>query len=410
MVDQIKTRSDVGKAKQLTSEQLETFFKLTSESEISLATLTKLFGYTQEADALYNPSDYFKLPKNRLYNASETMTTVGRYVFNKIVLTSKTGPLVGYVNYRMTDSGIGKLDGVYASLLLDDKITSQDYVDYLDKMEWLGFSIVRFVNPSLTTDLIIPPDTIKQQKKELLEKYKDKFYAADPKTVSMVEKTLLKSAKEELKDKPDMDIYNSGSRGSFGNNYKNVNIFRGLIPDVVDPSKMHVSSASLSEGIPPEEQTLYANIATIGASSRALATRQGGYVAKQLASSFQGIVLDKHGSDCHSNKTVNMLLTSGNYSMFKERYIVDRGKLVLLDDNTKNRYLNHMCKFRSPMFCQSKTGICNKCAGELYYKLGIKNVGLIVNLVGNALVSLSMKSFHDMSVKVKTINLDDYID
>ena len=96
--------------------------------------------------------------------------------------------------------------------------------------------------------------------------------------------------------------------------------------------------------------------------------------------------MGEKGSDCHSTNYIDILLTNSNYGLFEDRYLVDRGKLVLLDDTTKGKYIGKMVHFRSPMFCNYGDQVCNKCAGELYYKIGIKNVGLIMNLVGGAIV------------------------
>lgn len=132
--------------------------------------------------------------------------------------------------------------------------------------------------------------------------------------------------------------------------------------------------------------------------------------AKKLSKSFQGIELDAKGSDCHSKKTVRIKITKDNYNLLKERYIVTAKGNVLLTDETKDTFMDKTVNLRSPMFCKSKTGICNVCAGELYYKLGIKNVGLILNLVGGALVTLSLKSFHNLSVSLNSIDIDKFID
>lgn len=60
------------------------------------------------------------------------------------------------------------------------------------------------------------------------------------------------------------------------------------------------------------------------------------------------------------------------------------------------------------MYCRNSI-ICNKCAGELYYKLGIENVGLVSNVIGSSMTTLALKAFHDTSVKLKEINVLDYV-
>ena len=102
-------------------------------------------------------------------------------------------------------------------------------------------------------------------------------------------------------------------------------------------------------------------------------------------------------------------MTENNYDLFKYRYILDSDKLIYLEDSNKDKYMNKLLKFRSPLFCQGDK-ICNKCAGELYYKLGIMNVGLVANNIGSVIMNKALKQFHDLSIKLKEINIDDFIE
>jgi hypothetical protein len=131
-------------------------------------------------------------------------------------------------------------------------------------------------------------------------------------------------------------------------------------------------------------------------------------MSKQLTSAFQGITLDKHGSDCGTTKTLKVTLTKENVGIFKFRFIVEGKKLVLLTSENIDSYIGKTVNMRSPLYCKSKK-MCNKCYGELPYKLGIVNIGLTFNAVGEKLKNLSMKAFHDMTVKLNNINIEDAI-
>lgn len=61
------------------------------------------------------------------------------------------------------------------------------------------------------------------------------------------------------------------------------------------------------------------------------------------------------------------------------------------------------------MFCQGDK-ICNVCAGELYYQMGIENIGLISNIIGSSITTLALKQFHDTSIKLQEIDVFNYID
>lgn len=176
----------------------------------------------------------------------------------------------------MNGDKIGWLDDKMSELLLDDKITCTDFSNYIDKMQWLSFSISKFLNASLTTNMIIPPDNVIKRKKELIEKNKDAIKNGDVTKVVEIENELIELSKKAVKDLPDYQIYESGSRGSFKNNYKNTSLMRGAIKNLDDPTKIMVSTSSLEEGIPPEELHSYAEILNNASYSRAISTADGG--------------------------------------------------------------------------------------------------------------------------------------
>ena len=373
--------------------------------------IKSLLANTVDGDAPFDATDSFVLPKGRYYNKENVTTTVGRYIFNLVTLTERTGPHVGYINFPVNGSGMGKIEAKMSDLLMNDIISVEDYSNWIDRLQWLGFSISDYVSPPLTTDLLVLPEKVKKRKQELLSKESnvEALNNKDIITASKIEKELLDMSKEELKDLPDMDIYDSGSRGSFGNNYKITAVSRGVVPCVSHPERVNISMASLDEGIPPEERYIYADVLTNASASRSLMTRNGGYEAKKLAAAFQGIVFDKKGSDCGTRLTVPLLVTEGNKKLLTDRYIMVNNRTTLLTSNNIDEYVGKTVSLRSPMYCRNPK-YCSKCTGELYHKLGIENVGLIANVIGTSMTTLSMKAFHNATVKLKEINYEDYID
>ena len=139
-------------------------------------------------------------------------------------------------------------------------------------------------------------------------------------------------------------------------------------------------------------------------------TQEGGYIAKQLSSSFQSVRLDKAGSDCGTQKYLDITLNEYNAKEYLKRYIVNsKGELILLTTENIDTYIGKKVKLRSPMFCLSKA-VCSKCAGELYYQLGLENVGLTYSRVGTALLNMELKQKHDQTIKTTRISIFDYID
>ena len=94
---------------------------------------------------------------------------------------------------------------------------------------------------------------------------------------------------------------------------------------------------------------------------------------------------------------------------FLDRYVLEaNGQLTLLTADNIDNYIEKEIILRSPLFCKSDC-ICNKCAGEFFYKMDIKNAGLMTNTMAGVLMNASMKKFHDASVKFSKIEISNYI-
>lgn len=410
MANKAETRYN---SKRISAANINLLYSLSSEGEngvVTLPILQKLFAYTKKQDPLFQPNDYFLMKAGTLYNKNDVETTAGRFIFNKVVISEKVGNIIGYQNYEMGDDGVGKLDKIMSNLLLFDKITSSDMATYLDRLTWLGYSTARFLNPSLNTEMVIPDKSVTQVRDDTAD---DMIKAAENGDLDYINKKtneMLEVGKRSVKDKPGYEIFSSGARGSFKNNWKNVNLSRGIIPDFIDPSKYNYSKYNLYEGIPAEEQDIYANIGVSGSNSRAIATQNGGYTAKKLSAAYQGVKVAPRHSDCGTSQTLPVTITQPG--MFIGRYIVENGKMILLDESNIDKYKGRKVMMRSPLFCRNKMsdGFCNYCIGDTPYNVGYENVGLAsAAKVGNRLVSLSLKAFHDSTVNVKDIDIDDYI-
>ena len=98
-----------------------------------------------------------------------------------------------------------------------------------------------------------------------------------------------------------------------------------------------------------------------------------------------------------------------NKEMFKYRYLIDgSGNLVYLTEKNIGKYVGQNVKLRSPLYCKGDK-ICSKCAGELFYKMGINNAGLLTSTYSGVLMNRSMKTFHDTSIKFSKIDFEKYI-
>ena len=117
-------------------------------------------------------------------------------------------------------------------------------------------------------------------------------------------------------------------------------------------------------------------------------------------------MLDDYGSDCGTKRTLDVKLTNTIKKDYMYRYIVaDNGSLVLLTPENMDKYVGKTVKMRSPMMCVGEK-ICNHCAGDLFYKLGIKNAGLTASRVATTLTRLNINFFvfPYRNIRVKTLS------
>ena len=111
---------------------------------------------------------------------------------------------------------------------------------------------------------------------------------------------------------------------------------------------------------------------------------------------LQHIILDDPGSDCGTTRHIEMDVNDENIGMIMYCYAInDDGSLEEITSKNRDKFIGKRVKLRFSSMCESKTGICNKCAGNLFYRLGIRNIGASTPQIPSKLKVLSMKLFHD---------------
>lgn len=358
----------------------------------------------------HKTDDCFIVPPNtygaeKKKNKNSFTTTLGLWFFNKLFIEKELFDLFGYIN--KPDIGkkqIGKMNQDLSYAVLEDKITLDALKHFQLKLQVM-MGIVSILSPNYSTGMLTVNDKIDKKKLELVKKYKDELQSGNEVIAGEIEKELLNYAKELLKDDISMDIWDSGAIGSFDNNFKNMFIMKGAILDT-DPSRgFNISTSSYMSGISKEDYVILANSLPNGPYARAKKTEVGGYLEKLFMQAFQHVTLDKPDSDCGTKKYITVALNKDNIKDYMYSYIIQGDKLIELNSDNMNKYIDKTVKMRFTSMCQSKTGVCNKCVGNLYYKLGIKNIGMSTPKIATNLKNKSMKSFHDSSVKLHSIDV-----
>ena len=398
----------VRKSKHITNpKDVDYILSLSEEQAASKNTIMELFADFGDGPR-FNTYDTIDIPKGSYgktkKNKNEFTTTIGLYIFNKGCIEDMSD-ILGYINEPITADKYDEINELVSYAKLEDKITIQQLKDFIMQSQ-IYMSCTSALAPSHTMVLLLISDKIEKKKKQLIkEKYGDAIKNKDIKAMDALDKELLDYAKELLKDDPSVDMFNSGARSSWGNNFKNMYVSRGTVK-LTDDSYDIITSSYMS-GLSKEDLVKANDAAVGGPYSRAVKTKEGGYREKQILYGLQHVKVLKPGSDCGTNRTINVTLTKKNIKNWMYSFVKQGSNLVEITSDNKDKFIGKTVKMRYFSLCESKNGICEKCAGTLFNRLGITNVGLASDIFGSRLKNTSMKQFHNTTVKFSNLDIEE---
>jgi len=364
---------------------------------------------TNKKKARYNTWDKFTIPANYFYDKhGEIETTIGRFMFNKYVLEG-SGVIAAtkIVLDVLGKKGLSTLDDRIADLYMNDVITRPQFNAYVDRRDNLGYWLNGMLVHTISPKMAKPLKEIEVRKKELYKKHAEAIANNDINVMHQIEVELVDYAKEILKDDPGMELYDSGDL-NFGANYKNNAILKGPVFNKLTNEFDFVGS-SFMNGIEIKDLATHANGILAGQFPASIATQEAGYMGKKILALLQMAIIDEPGTDCGAKSLIPITITERNKRDLKYSYIVVGGQLQLLTDENINSYIGQIVMMRSPMSCTSKK-ICSICAGQLFYKLDIRQAGLFATQLSHSLLNLGLKTKHISLVELYSINPDTCIE
>ena len=402
---------DPRKSKEIINEAEKKKFLELKEEDITTSFIMETFGNFGDKPKYY-PYDLIRIPEDSYgpkgkRNKKPFMTTLGLWIFNKYFIEKDLFNVFGYISESVNSDLFGIINQKLSYAVLENKVTVDQLKNYLNKTQ-KTMPYVHILSPNHTEKMLTCTKAIDKKKAELYKKYKDKVDIGDEVACNEMEQELLDFAKEYMKDDPSMDLFLSGARGSFGNNFKNMFVMKGVIadPDPNAKQKYHMALSNYMDGISPEEYTLFANSLAAGPYARSVKTADGGYLEKLFLVALQHIVLDPPGSDCGTTNHINVTLTKKNIKEFMYSFMIEGSKLVELTSDNCDKYIGKTVKMRYASMCKSKTGICEKCAGTLFYRNHKTNIGTATTVIPSTLKNVSMKAFHDSVQKLTEMDID----
>lgn len=379
-------------------------------AEINYSWLQRMFAghHDRETNMMHDPN--FK-PTSKIvltkdlypYVKQPTETTIGLLILNRYLL-EQFGILkfLGYYNKPIDKKGLENLNTEVNNLVLEDKITTDDLVNYIDARDRLGFWCSGFLATSITPALLLPMENVKKRKAELFKEHAADLASDNPVKQIMannaIEKELMGLVRENLKNDAGYDFYRSGD-GNLDNNYKTINVMRGAVFDNA-MKRYHVVDSSLMEGIKPRDITPFSNSNVAAAYPSAVGTAEAGYMSKQLIALLQSEhISSDENSDCGTQSTIPITVTEKNKQYLIFRNIKEGGKIKQTTLHNINDYIGKTIHMYSPQCCCGKT-ICAKCVGRLFYDMAggkVVNVGMLMPVITKKILDLKLKSKHDLS-------------
>ena len=388
-----------------------------TQKDITYSTIMRLFG-SFNGKSLCHQYDTFTVPAGaykytnengkEVSNTNAFVTTIGIFLYNVFLIRDfGFGFLFGYINENIGKKRFNKMNQTLTYALMEDKINTKVYSDYLNYTQFL-MPYETVLSPNQSEAILTCTKAISKKKDELFKKYKDKIDAGDVSIAEIIEKELIAWVKETYKDDPGLDGYLSGAGGTMENNFKNMYIMTGAIrnPDPNAKQEYNIGKSSYFDGISADEYSMIANSLVAGPYSRAKKTEIGGYWEKLIRDGYQTIILDEAGTDCKSDKYIEVLLTEDNLQLHIYNWMIKPdGSLEELTSQNASKYFGKKVKMRHAEFCRNKSCmICSKCAGNFMYRRGGRNIGLATIQLAAKLKLASMKAFHDSVIS--TVELD----
>lgn len=357
----------------------------------------------------FQPYDTVTIPKGTYgkskKNKNAFKTTLGLWVFNKACIENMSDVL-GYINETVDMDKYEDINQIISYALLENKITIEQLKNFIMVGQiYMGCTCA--ICPSHTMDMLLLTTKAEAKKKQLEKEHAEGIKNVDLKELKIIENEMIDWAKDQLKDSESADMYNSGARSSWKNNFKNMYLIKGPIKHT-DSTYSYVS-ASYIEGTKKEDYSAINDAAIGGPFSRSNKTQEGGYIEKQFTNATQHVKVMKPGSDCKTKLYITTTLTKKNIKDWMYCFVIgNNGSLTEITSDNRDKFIGKTVKIRFSALCQAKNGyICEKCAGTLYNRIGIENIGLACNIMASSMKNAAMKAFHDSSLDLSVINPND---
>ena len=359
-------------------------------------------------------------PKYGCFEGNVFETTVGRLLFNSVL--PKDFP---YINTEIKNKDLSRV--------VDDLIGQyglEEAPKILDKIKSFGYKYVTKSGITWGIDNVQIPkekDAIVAESRkavdEITKQYNDGLLTQDEeyrKTIEVWQGTRSKIEKVmpgTLEKNGSLDdMLSSGARGSM-NAIVQMGGMKGLIINTAGRTIDFPIIPSNVEGLSPIEYFITTHGSRKGLVDTALNTAKAGYLTRRLVDVAQNAIITEEDCGESAGKRVTPMISEGGLEiplsknvrgriiakdivdpsgkvLFKKGHLVTKSEAKSLDEcGVKEAYI------RTPLFCKTKYGICQKCYGIDLGRNRLVGLGEAVGIVaaqaiGEPGTQLTMRTFH----------------
>ena len=252
------------------------------KEDLTVGLITKLFSYTTKV----TPEKTFDvkepeidtqwkmiLAPGEFTNKEQVETTAGIFLFNKLLVEGNLENVIpnGYYNEVLTKKKFSAFLSMIANAIMSGKITIKPTVyNFLRDYEFWALKLVTIFSPSYTPAMVTPSKKLIDAKQKLLNENKNAS------TAEMVDirNELLDVARDTIKGDPGKTLFDSGSRGSFDNDFGNMFVAVGPVENPVT-GQFDFMKSNYIGGISKEDLVAAGNIIVNAEYPKAIGTAKG---------------------------------------------------------------------------------------------------------------------------------------
>jgi len=327
-------------------------------------------------------------------------TTIGRIIFNQTL-----PPEIEYINQEVKASDIKNL--VVSAMKLFDTKTVGSLIDKIKEIGFWAATISGGLSVSIFDCKIIPEkDKAIEQTESEVEKVRQNFEQG---LLTLEEKKrysnkLWIDTTEKLADRtwdsldeenPVKIIIKSGGARASREQLKQLSAIKGLVVDPLGKIIEVPTKSNYRQGLSIFEYVISARGARKGLTDSALKTADAGYLTRRLVDISHDMIVKEEDCQTEEGLTISTDMVRGeklkerikNRFAAKDIYkdkelLIKRNELITQDKvDLLNKHKIDSVTVRSPLYCQSPYGVCQKCYGTDLSTNKIVDVGVPVGVI-----------------------------